>query len=148
MLKWPLLKFSIWSPLFCMVVMILNSCESFCKSDIHIKDVSQKLQSILSLGFYLPPMCLILANWPFALFNLVLSNSMCFLNFRFSSRVIPRYFAWVNRWIFWPLIQKFRFLVITLFFDRNSISSVLSLHALREILLAPLASGLCFLSQS
>ena len=78
--------------------------------------------------------CLILASRQFALFNLVLSNSMCFLNFRFSSRVIPRYFVWVNRWIFWPLIQKFRFLVITLFFDRNSISSVLS--ALREILLA------------
>ena len=77
--------------------------------------------------------CLIIASRPVALFNLVLSNSMWFLNFRFSSRVIPRYFVWVNGWIFWPLIQKFRFLVMTLCFDRNSISSVLS--ALREILL-------------
>ena len=59
---------------------------------------------------------------------------MCLLNFRFSSRIILRYFVWVNGWIFPLLIQKFRCLMITLFFDRNSISSILS--ALREILLA------------
>ena len=35
--------------------------------------------------------CLILASRPFALFNLVLSKSMCLLNFRFLLRIIPRY---------------------------------------------------------
>ena len=78
--------------------------------------------------------CLILASRPFALFNIVLSNCICLLNFRFSSRIIPRYFVWVNWWIFWPEFRKFRCLVKTLFSDRNSISSVLS--ALSEILLA------------
>ena len=93
-----------------------------------------KIAKYIVLKRFLLTKCLILASRPFAQFNFVLSNSICFLNFRFSSRVIPRYFVWVNGWIFCPLIQKFWFLVITLFFDRNSISSVLS--ALREILLA------------
>ena len=93
-----------------------------------------KIAKYIVLRRFLLTKCMILASRPFALFNLVLSYSMCFLNFRFSLRVIPRYFVWINGWIFWPLIWKFRFLVLTLFFDRHSISSVLS--ALREILLA------------
>ena len=128
------LEFSIQSPLFCTVVELLNSCESFCPQIWHpYRRCESKIAKYIVLRFLLTK-CMILASRPFALFNLVLSYSMCFLNFRFSSRVIPRYFVWINGWIFWPLIRKFRFLVLTLFFDRNSISSVLS--ALREILLA------------
>ena len=129
------LEFSIQSPLFCTVVELLNSCESFCPQIWHpYRRRESKIAKYIVLRRFLLTKCLILASRPFALFNLVLSYSMCFLNFRFSSRVIPRYFVWINGWIFWPLIRKFRFLVLTLFFDRNSISSVLS--ALREILLA------------
>ena len=117
------LEFSIQSPLFCTVVELLNSCESFCPKIWH---PYRRCESKIAIT-----KCMILASRPFALFNLVLSYSMCFLNFRFSSRVIPRYFVWINGWIFWPLIRKFRFLVLTLFFDRNSISSVLS--ALRDL---------------
>ena len=56
---------------------------------------------------------------------------MCLLNFRFSSTLICWYFVWVSERIFWPLIQKFRCLVKTLFFDHNIITSVL--HVLRGI---------------
>ena len=117
----------ILSPLFCMVVMLLNSCESFCPQIWHpYRRRESKIGKYIVLRSFLLTKCLILASRPFALFNLVLSKSICFLNFRFSSRVIHRYFVWVNGWIFWPLIWKFRFLVITLFFDWNSIRSVLS----------------------
>ena len=132
MFKW---SFSIWSPLFCTVGMLLSSCESFCPKIWHpYRRCESKIAKYIVLRRFLLTKCLILGSRLFALFNLVLGNSICFLNFRFSLRFIPRYFVWVNEWIFWPLIRKFRFLVITLFFDRNSISSVLS--ALREILLA------------
>ena len=97
-----------------------------------------KITKYIALRIFLLTKCLILTRRSFAILNLVLSNSICFLNFRFSSRIIPRYLVWVSGWIFWPLIRKFRCLEITLFFDRYSISSVLT--ALREILLA-LSSG-------
>ena len=57
------------------------------KSYIHTEDVSQILLT----------KCLIVASRPFSLFNLVLSNCICLLNVRFSSRIMPSYFAWVNR---------------------------------------------------
>ena len=115
--------------------MLLNSCESFCPKIRHpYWRCESKIAKYIVFRRFLLTKCLILASRLFAPLNLVLSNSMCFLKFRFSPRVTPRYFVWVNGWIYWPLIQKFRFLVITLFSDWNSISLVLS--ALREILLA------------
>ena len=140
-------KFNIWSPLFCMTVVFFNSCESFCPQIWHpYWRCESKIAKYLVLRRCLLTKCLILASRPFALFNLVLGNCMwCLLNFRFSSRIIPRYFVWVNGWIFLPLIWKFRCLMINLLFDRNSIS--LALSAL-ERSCWPLASELCFLSQS
>ena len=77
---------------------------------------------------------LIFDSKQFAIVSFHLIVSRLYLKERFSSRKKPKYFVLLSIFIFCPLILKFMFLMIFLFFDLNRRNSVL--YAFSNILLA------------
>ena len=82
-----------------------HTCAAQCKWESKSKkyNVFSKL-----LGTW----CLNVAGRPFLLFDFCLNWAIHFLNFKYSSIIIPRYLVWCLGITFGPLRQKLRCLVI------------------------------------
>ena len=67
-------------------------------------------------------------NRPTLQLNFFLSFIRCESQCKSSCSIIPKYLTWDDGLIFWPLMRKFRRLVIILFLDLNITSSVLLVY--------------------